>query len=154
MPDTAPPRGYVLSFDFGLRRIGVAVGQTTTCTANSLATIAHHDVPDWIAIDRLVGEWQPQLFVIGLPLDQTGEETGMSRAARAFGRALTERHGRECVYVDERLSSHAAQGRFADLRAQGSLKRKHASGLDAMAAQIVLENWLQSFDRTRTERHD
>jgi len=151
MPDSAIPRGYVLSFDFGLRRIGVAVGQSTTCTASSLETVAHRDAPDWAAIDRLVKEWQPQLFVVGLPVDVSGEETDMSRAARCFGQALARRYRRECVYVDERLSSHAARGRFAELRAGGGLKRKHAAGLDAMAAQIVLENWLQSFRATRDE---
>jgi len=150
MPDSVPPRGYVLSFDFGFRRIGVAVGQSTTCTASSLETVTHRETPDWDAIDRLVRHWNPQLFVIGLPLDQAGEETDMSRAARGFGQALTKRYGRECVYVDERLSSHAAQGRFAELRAEGSLKRKHASKLDAMAAQIILENWLQSFSAIRS----
>ena len=150
MPDSAPPRGYVLSFDFGFRRIGVAVGQSSTCTASSLETVAHRDAPDWDAIDRLVLQWNPQLFVIGLPLDYAGEETDMSRAARGFGQALTGRYGRECVYVDERLSSHAARGRFAELRAEGGLKRKHASKLDAMAAQIILENWLQSFSTSQS----
>lgn len=145
MPDSAIPHGYILSFDFGLRRIGVAVGQSTTCTASSLETVANRDAPDWQAIDRLVHDWKPQLFVIGLPLNLAGEETDMSRAARDFGRAMEARYSRECVYVDERLSSHAAQGRFTELRAGGNLKRKHASILDAMAAQIVLENWLQSF---------
>jgi putative Holliday junction resolvase len=145
MPDSAPPRGYVLSFDFGLRRIGVAVGQSATCTASILETVDHRDSPDWDAIDRLVKEWKPELFVIGLPLSQQGEETDMSRAARNFGKTMAGRYLRECVYVDERLSSHAAQGRFVELRASGGLKRKHAGQLDAMAAQIILENWLQSF---------
>ncbi len=145
MPDSAPPRGYVLSFDFGLRRIGVAVGQSATCTASSLETVVHRDTPDWEAIDRLVQEWKPELFVIGLPLNQQGEETDMSRAARSFGKTMAGRYKCECVYVDERLSSHAAQDRFVELRSNGGLKRKHASKLDAMAAQIILENWLQSF---------
>jgi len=144
VPDFAPPRGYILSFDFGFRRIGVAVGQSTTCTASSLETIPNRAAPDWQAIDRLVRDWEPQMFVVGLPLDQSGEETDMSRAARGFGRAIAERYGRECVFFDERLSSHAAQGRFAEQRASGNLKRKHVGKLDAMAAQIVLENWLQS----------
>lgn len=152
MPDSAVPHGYILGFDFGLRRIGVAVGQSTTRTASSLETVANRDDPDWQAIDRLVQNWKPQMFVIGLPLALTGEETDMSRAARAFGRAMAERYRLECVYADERLSSHAAQGRFTELRASGDLKRKHARKLDAVAAQIVLENWLQSFstaqDRT------
>ena len=57
MPDTAVPRGYILGFDFGLRRIGVAVGQFTTMTASSLDTVSHGKIPNWAAIDRLVREW-------------------------------------------------------------------------------------------------
>ena len=144
MPERASPRGYVLSFDFGLKRIGVAVGQAATRTASVLETVAHRDAPDWDAIDRLVKEWQPELFVVGLPLDISGEESDMSRAARKFGDALAERYDRDCVFADERLSSRAAQSRFVEMRADGNLKRKHASRLDAMAAQIILENWLQS----------
>jgi len=144
MPDSAPPRGYVFSFDFGLRRIGIAVGQSATRTASVLETVPHRASPDWTAIDRLVTEWKPQLFVVGLPVNLEGEETGMSRAARKFGAELVKRYQQECIFVDERLSSRAAGDRFAELRASGGLKRKHASKLDAMAAQIILENWLQS----------
>jgi putative holliday junction resolvase len=144
VPDSAPPRGYVFSFDFGLRRIGIAVGQSATRTASVLQTVAHRANPDWAAIDRLVAEWQPQMFVVGLPLNLEGEETDMSQAARKFGTNLVKRYQHECVFVDERLSSRAAGDRFAELRASGGLKRKHASKLDAMAAQIILENWLQS----------
>ena len=144
MPDSALPRGYVLSFDFGFRRIGIAVGQSATRTASSLQTVLNREQPDWAAIDRVVKEWKPTLFVVGLPLDLSGEETDMSRAARQFGQALSERYGHDCVFADERLSSHAAGSRFASMRASGELRRKDAAKLDAMAAQIILENWLQS----------
>jgi putative Holliday junction resolvase len=144
MPDSALPRGYILSFDFGFRRIGIAVGQSATRTASSLQTVSNREAPDWASIDRLVKEWKPSLFVVGLPLDLSGEETDMSRAARRFGQALSQRYGPSCVFADERLSSRAAGGRFAEMRASGELRRKDASKLDAMAAQIILENWLQS----------
>lgn len=151
MPEPALPRGYVLSFDFGLRRIGVAVGQAATRTASIVQTVAHRDQPDWAAIDRIVREWKPQMFLVGLPLDGEGGETDMSRAARRFGQELVQRYQRDCVYADERLSSHAATQRFSELRAGGGLKRKHAGQLDAMAAQIILENWLQSFPAAHSE---
>jgi putative Holliday junction resolvase len=151
MPEPVLPRGYVLSFDFGLRRIGVAVGQAATRTASIVQTVAHRDQPDWAAIDRIVREWKPELFVVGLPLGAEGDETDMSRAARAFGQELGQRYQRECVYADERLSSRAANQRFIELRAGGGLKRKHAGQLDAMAAQIILENWLQSLPQPGTE---
>ena len=144
MPEAAAPRGYILGFDFGLRRIGVAVGQATTCTASALETISHRQQPDWQAIDRLVGEWKPVLLLVGLPLGRDGEETDMSAAARRFGKALGKRYSIEVAHADERLSSRAAEERFAELRASGSLRRKDSGQLDAMAAQIILENWLQS----------
>ena len=144
MPETAPTRGYILSFDFGMRRIGVAVGQTTTRTASALETVAHSKQPDWGAIDRLVREWKPALLLVGLPLGAEGEETDMSRAARRFGHSLEKRYSIDVDYCDERLSSRVAENRFAEQRASGGLRRKDASRLDAMAAQVILENWLQS----------
>ena len=144
MPETALPRGYILGFDFGLRRIGVAVGQTETDTASSLETVSHGREPDWVAIDRLVNEWKPSTLLVGLPLGPGGEETNMSKAARRFGATLQKRFSLELAYADERLSSRAARDRFVEQRASGSLRRKDASQLDAMAAQIILENWLQS----------
>ena len=146
MPETAIPSGYILCFDFGLRRIGVAIGQTATWTANSLETISHRQAPDWSAIDRLVAEWKPSTFLVGLPLGRDGEETDMSKAARNFGARLKKRYSVETRYADERLSSRTAEERFAELRASGGLKRKDASRLDAMAAQVILENWLSSLN--------
>jgi len=144
MPETVGPRGFILGFDFGLRRIGVAVGQTETGTASSLETVSHGREPDWMAIDRLVKEWKPSTLLVGLPLGPEGEPTDMSRAARRFGAVLHKRFSLEVAYADERLSSHAARDRFVEQRASGSLRRKNVSQLDAMAAQIILENWLQS----------
>ena len=144
MPESAVPRGYILAFDFGLRRIGVAVGQTTTQTATALKTVSNGPEPDWAAVDRLVAEWRPQLLVVGLPLGAEGEETDMSKAARRFGRTLGSRYELGVEYADERLTSRAAGGRFAEHRAAGQLRRKHAGQLDAISAQIILENWLQS----------
>jgi putative Holliday junction resolvase len=144
MPDTAIPGGYILGFDFGFRRIGVAVGQFTTMTATRLETVGHGKTPNWVVIDRLVREWKPAQLIVGLPLGNQGDETDMSRAARKFGAMLHNRYSLAVSYADERLSSRSAESRFAELRAQGSLKRKHARQLDAMAAQIILENWIQS----------
>jgi len=148
MPEPGPegglPRGYVLAFDFGLRRIGVAVGQSTTRTASALRTVANGREPDWAALDRLVVEWRPGLLLVGLPLGPEGDETPMSRAARAFGAALGDRYAVAVDYADERLTSRDAERRFADLRAAGGARRKNADQLDAISAQIILENWLQS----------
>jgi putative Holliday junction resolvase len=144
MPERALPRGYILAFDFGLRRIGVAVGQTTTCTASTLETVRNARQPDWTAIDRLVKEWQPELLLVGLPLGPQGEETEMSRAARRFASVLGARHALPVEFADERLTSRAAESRFAGLRAAGALRRKNSDQVDAISAQIILENWLKS----------
>jgi putative Holliday junction resolvase len=138
------PRGHLLSFDFGKRRIGVAVGQAHTATATALGTVANGSHPDWDAIARYVDEWKPALFVVGLPISEAGEETPMSALARSFGAQLTRRFGIEAQYVDERLTSIEAGLQFADLRAGGGARRKDASRLDAVAAKLILENWLQS----------
>jgi putative Holliday junction resolvase len=144
MPDRDIPRGYVLCFDFGLRRIGTAVGQATTRTASSLETVSNGDAPDWASINRLVKEWKPSQFLIGLPLDLEGNETDMSRLARLFGVQLERRFAKPCIYADERFSSQAAGERFVAMRASGQARRKDARQLDSVAAQLILQNWLQS----------
>lgn len=144
MPEAAPTRGYILGFDFGLRRIGVAVGQSTTRTASALETVGNGARPDWDAIDRLVREWRPTALLVGLPLDAEGGETDMSLAARRFGASLGERYDLAVQFSDERLSSREAESRFAQARAGGFARRKNADQLDAISAQIILENWLQS----------
>ncbi len=144
MPEAATLSGHVLGFDFGTRRIGVAVGQSTTCTASSLVTLRHKNSPPWAEIEALVSEWRPALFVVGLPLAQDGSETDMSRTARSFGAALKARHGIEVHYSDERLTSIAAESYFASLRAAGHARRKQSKDLDSLAARFILENWLQS----------
>ncbi len=138
------PEGTLLGFDFGFRRIGVAVGQTMTRTAGPLAVVRHGDTPDWAAIAALVAEWRPVALVVGLPLGQDGEESDMSKAARQFGAALGERHGKPVFYSDERLTSRAAAEGFASRRAEGRARRRDAAMLDAVAAGIILENWLTS----------
>jgi putative Holliday junction resolvase len=139
------PAGTWLGFDFGLRRIGVAVGQTATRTARPLVVVRHGDRdPDWDHLRRLVEEWRPAGLVVGLPLGPEGDATPMSGRARAFGDRLAEKTGLPVAWCDERLSSRAAEQRFADRRASGTARRRDAALLDAMAAAIVLENWLQS----------
>lgn len=145
MPDTDLPGGYILAFDYGLRRIGVAVGQFTTMTASSLEVVPNGKEPDWGAIDRIVREWKPSAFVVGLPLGPEGDDTPMSQAAKKFAGRLQGRYSIPFHLQDERLSSQAAQARFVNLRAQGGARRKDVRQLDAAAAQIILENWLNSY---------
>jgi putative Holliday junction resolvase len=135
--------GTLLGFDFGHRRIGVAVGQTLTRTANALAVLTSASGPDWQALAALVAEWKPAAMVVGLPLAADGGETEMSKDARSFGRELHERFACPVLFQDERLTSRAADERFASARSGGGVRRRAAAMKDAMAAQIILENWLQ-----------
>ena len=145
MPDEEiRPAGTLLAFDFGHRRIGVAVGQTLTGSANALAVLQVASKPDWGAITKIINEWKPAALVVGLPLAADGGETDMSKDARRFGHQLEGRFGIQIVFADERLTSLDAEQRFVDARARGSMRRKDAALKDAMAAQIILENWLQS----------
>lgn len=127
----------LLGFDFGTRRIGVAVGQRVTGTSRALATLNARDgQPDWAQVEQLVATWQPDALVVGLPLRLDGSRSEVTAAAERFARRL---HGRLRLPVhmqDERLSSYAA-GQLAD----GAHK---CDGLDAAAAQIILQDWLDA----------
>lgn len=145
MPDeNIRPSGTIIAFDFGFRRIGVAVGQTLTGSANPLAVVAVTSQPDWQAITSLVNEWKPAALVVGLPLAEDGGETDMSKGARRFGRQLEGRLAIPVFFEDERLTSFGAEQRFVEARSRGGMRRKEAALKDALAAQIILENWLQN----------
>ncbi|HET8941473.1 MAG TPA: Holliday junction resolvase RuvX [Rudaea sp.] len=147
-PSTIGPESVtVLGFDYGAKRIGVAVGNALT-GARALDVIGNGDRgPDWQRIEALLREWRPGALLIGLPLTMDGEEQANSRAARAFAAALEQRFGLRTDLVDERLSSHAAASRFAARRASGQARRKHAQALDAVAAEIIIETWLTQLPR-------
>jgi len=140
MPE-APPT-VVLGLDFGLRRIGVASGNTLTGTARPLTTV-HHQGEPWPALERLIREWRPQRIIIGLPLTADGGDSDISRAAREFGRKLEQRHpGLELQFQDERHTSSAAGSRFVEARRSGQARRKDAANLDSVAAALIVESWL------------
>lgn len=144
MPDEGGSlTGTLLAFDFGHRRIGVAVGQTFTGSANALAVVSVSKQPDWQSITTIIKEWKPVALVVGLPLAADGSETDMSKDARGFGAGLKDRYGIPVLFEDERLTSFGADERFSAARAQGGARRKDAAMKDAVAAQIILENWLQ-----------
>ena len=134
----------VLGFDYGARRIGVAVGNRVTASARALDVVGNGaNGPDWARIATLLREWRPDALLVGLPLTLDAGEQANSQNARAFADALHERHGLPVTLVDERLTSRAASDRFAERRAGGTAKRKHAAALDAIAAEIIVEQWLR-----------
>jgi len=139
----AAANGLAMAFDYGTRRIGVAVGQRQTGTASAVGVIAcRANQPDWMALERLLKDYAPQTLVVGLPLSLDGHEQPMTTAARGFARALERRFALPVELHDERLTSIEAGGRFAAQRAAGLKRRRDAATLDAMAAQVLLESWL------------
>jgi putative Holliday junction resolvase len=125
----------LLAFDFGLKRIGVAVGQTQTRSANPLKTVAvEREHPDWRAIAALIDTWAPDALVVGLPLNMDSTEQDMTLRARRFGRQLEGRFGLPVHLVDERISTREARSR---LHRQGRAE----DDADPVAAQVILEDW-------------
>jgi putative Holliday junction resolvase len=142
---TAPAARTVLSFDYGLRRIGVAVGNTLTGTAEGLATVAAQDgVPDWAAIDRHVADWRPQEIVVGVPYNMRGAD-GIAAAALRFAGELQGRYGIGVHRVDERLSSREAEDELRERRRSGAKPRRVRRGdVDREAARLLLLQWLRA----------
>jgi putative Holliday junction resolvase len=146
-------RSLALGFDFGLRRIGVAVGSKTTGTATPLVAVpCLEGQPDWPAIQTLVSEWRPDRLVVGLPYNSDGSESDMSRAARRFGNRLAGRFGLPVEFVDETLSSNEATQRLVGARRRGERRRIRKQDVDRLAASIILQTWLDDTgDRGRHE---
>jgi putative Holliday junction resolvase len=151
------PATTLLGFDVGARRIGVAVGNTFSGTASEVGVLmVHAGGPEWPQLDRWIGQWRPQALVVGDPLTMDGEPQEASRRAREFGRSVAERYHLPVHAIDERLSSIEAARRFAQARAEGGKRRKHAANLDAGAAVVILERWLaaQATNREGEESHE
>ena len=142
MPDPSRPQ-IVLAFDFGLRRIGVACGDTLSRGASPLETLASGAKgPPWEAIGALLREWQPDMAVVGLPYNVDGSENAMTGAARGFAAELGRRYAIEVHLVDERYSSLDAEARLKAAREAGLKRGRTAkSDIDAAAACVILERW-------------
>jgi putative Holliday junction resolvase len=138
-------RGEVLlAFDYGSRRIGVAVGQTTTGTASPAGVIAASQSPDWAALERCVRDWSPTRLLVGLPYNMDGSETVLTGSCRNFAGELARRFGLPVEFVDERLTSAAAQADLRDARRSGARTRRvRREDIDANAARLILETWLR-----------
>ncbi len=134
-----PARGAVLAFDFGEKRIGVAVGELELAIPHALTVIAAEDNDRrFAAIAALIAEWRPVLLVVGIAAHADGTIHESGRLARRFGQRLHGRFGIAVDYVDERLTSHAAE---TALRDGGVRADKRAALLDAAAAAEILRTW-------------
>lgn len=132
-------RRRVLAFDFGTRRIGVASGQEMLGTGQAVAMLPARDgVPAWDTIEALLKEWQPDLVLVGLPLNMDDSENDMCARARKFGKRLHGRFHVSVAMVDERLTSFEAKGQ---VMAQGGSRDYGQHGVDDRAAVLILETW-------------
>ena len=132
----------LLGFDYGKNRIGVAVGQEVTRTVTALCTLlSKHQKPDWDGISRLLEEWQPDLLVVGLPLQKDGSEQEMTKAARRFGNQLKGRYNLPVEMMDERYSSLEADALLREQRVPRA-KKNAPQYNDHIAAQLILQSWL------------
>ncbi len=133
-----------LGFDFGMKRIGVAVGQTVTKTARPLTTLnASNGVPDWNMVEKLLKFLRPDALIIGIPLNMDGTEQKLTRLARKFAAQLHERFKLPIHEMDERLSTKDARER---LFTEGGFKALQHGQVDSVAAQLVLQNWLTQLE--------
>jgi len=134
----------LLAFDFGLRRIGVAIGTTRLGTARPLTTIdAEATSRRFAAIGALIDEWQPDRLVVGIPLHADGTPHELTVRARRFARQLAGRHGLPVIEVDERYTTEIAR---SALREAGHGGRSERALRDAVAAQIILQAYLDRPD--------
>ena len=131
----------VLAFDFGEKRIGVAVGESLIGNARALATIAEAtSQARFAAIGRLIGHWQPARLIVGLPCNDDTSEHALAARCRRFANQLHGRFGLPVALVDERFSSIEAD---AALRQQGNGWQDRKALLDAHAAQVILQAHFQ-----------
>lgn len=130
----------LIGFDFGMKNIGIAVGQELTHTANPLTVIkAREGIPDWQQVADLLDQWKPDLLIVGLPLNMDGSEQEMTSAARRFGNRLNGRFNIPVEWQDERLSSFEA---LEQLGIQSKMQSNKRGDVDRVSAQLILQSWL------------
>jgi len=143
-PGRAPAVQTIIAFDFGLKRIGIASGDTVTGTAGPRpAATCTAGSPDWPAIEREVRALQPHLLVVGAPYNADGSPGSLANAANGFAAELERRFGLPVKRVDERWSSLQANERLKAQRASGERRRRvRREDIDSAAAAVILERWL------------
>jgi putative Holliday junction resolvase len=124
----------ILSFDFGTKKIGVAVGQTKTRTSSPLEVIFNkNNVTNWSKIHSIVEEWRPELILVGKPLNMDGTDSDIMKTVNIFFKRLNKITNIPCEYVDERLTSFEARQNLLEIK---------TDLVDAHAAKILIDHWL------------
>ncbi len=134
--------GAILAFDFGKKRIGVAMGELELKMAHPLTTISEKADARFQAIEKLIQEWQPVRLIVGLPMHMDGTEHEMTEQCRRFARQLQGRFNLETELVDERLTSAEAESMLADM-GRGGQDDKHL--IDQLAAQRILQAYFDQY---------
>ncbi len=138
--------GTVLAFDFGEKRVGVAVGETLVKTANPLTTIASEiNSTRFDAIEQLIQEWQPKLLIVGLPTYLDGSEHDITHLSKKFAQRLAGRFELPVMMIDERLSSAEAAQHLSQAGIKG---REQKTMIDAVAAQVILQSYFDGLETT------
>ena len=124
----------IISFDFGTKKIGVAVGQTKTRTSSPLEVIFNkNNATDWKRIHLIVEEWKPELILVGKPLNMDGTDSDIMKIVNNFFKKLNRTTNIPCEYVDERLTSFEARQNLSEIK---------TDLVDAHAAKILIDHWL------------
>ena len=147
MPDRAPIQPTIIvAIDFGLRRIGIASGDTLTRATHPRSTISNGpNGPDWRALERVLADTRPARIAVGEPYNADGSVSPLTDAARRFATELANRSSLPVDLVDERWSSQDAEERLRNERASGlKTRRVSAADVDAMAAAVILERWFDA----------
>lgn len=138
MPDLSQPQ-LILAFDFGTQKMGMAVGSSLIESATPLSLFAMKDgIPNWDELLKIVKQHQPNLFLVGLPLNMDDSESELSSRARKFARRLRHQTNIETLMVDERLTTREARDELEHYQTQGRAKKLAA---DSVAAALFIESW-------------
>lgn len=141
MPDLSQPQ-LILAFDFGTQKMGMAVGSSLIESATPLSLFAMKDgIPNWDELLKIVKQHQPNLFLVGLPLNMDDTESELSTRARKFARRLRHQTNIETLMVDERLTTREARDELEHYQAQGRAKKLAA---DSVAAALFIESWYRN----------
>lgn len=132
----------VLAVDFGTSSIGFAIGQSLTGTAQPINAVKAKDgTPSWEAISLIINHWQPDLVVVGLPLNMDGTEQEMTHRAKKFANRIHGRYGLPVTMHDERLTTADAK---SQLFSAGGYKKLKKELIDSMSAVVILESWFEN----------
>lgn len=130
----------VLGIDYGLKRMGIATGQTITGSASPITTLNQiNGSPDWPALEQLITQWKPQALIVGMPYYLDGKENDMTKIVEAFCLELEQRFKLPVFKINEALSSYEAE---ATLKKNTKIGKHNKHEIDKMAAAIIVQNWL------------